>query len=186
MSGTLILVVGPSGVGKDTLLMGAAGSLSDSDDFYFAKRHITRPKDAGGEDHIEISLRDYYAAEAAGAFPLHWKAHHTHYGVHKDELTSLERGQNVILNGSRSVLDHARLKFPNLAIVSITAPEPLLRERLIARGRETVDQIEKRVQRASEFEVSGDDVFEICNDGTVEEGILQMVAIFKRIGSVVA
>lgn len=166
--------------------MGAADRLSDSDNFSFARRQITRPKDAGGEDHIEVSLREFYAAEAAGAYPLHWKAHHTHYGVHKDELANLALGQNVILNGSRSILDEVRLKFPRLAIVSITAPETLIRERLIARGRETDDQIEKRVRRASQFQVSGDDVFEICNNGSAEEGIVRLVAILKKIGGIVA
>lgn len=167
-------------------MMGAARRLADTDAFYFAQRQITRPKDAGGEDHIEVSLRDFYAAEAAGAYPLHWKAHHTHYGVHKDELTSLGSGQNVILNGSRSILDQARLKFSNLAIVSVTAPDSLIRERLAARGRETAEQIEKRVQRASMFDVTGDDVFEICNDGSPEEGIALMVAVFEKISGVAA
>ena len=44
---------GPSGSGKDTLINGAKGLVSE-EKFTFITREITRPTDAGGEDHIEI------------------------------------------------------------------------------------------------------------------------------------
>ncbi len=56
--GGLILVVGPSGSGKDTLIDGAKELLSD-EKFTFIKREITRPATAGGEDHISISKEKF-------------------------------------------------------------------------------------------------------------------------------
>ena len=52
-TGCLIAVVGASGVGKDSLMEGARQMLSDC---HFVQRIITRPADAGAEDHIAASL----------------------------------------------------------------------------------------------------------------------------------
>ncbi|MEL6828655.1 MAG: phosphonate metabolism protein/1,5-bisphosphokinase (PRPP-forming) PhnN [Pseudomonadota bacterium] len=181
MSGTLILIVGPSGVGKDTLLAGARDKLESNTYFRFARRHITRPKEAGGEDHEPVSLRAFNAAESAGSYPLSWRAHQLSYGIHKDELKPLLEGRSVVVNASRSILDKARRKFENVAIVSITAPEPLLRARLQARARETAAEIENRIARAGEFQPKGDDVFELSNNGAIDEGVLNLSALLVRL-----
>lgn len=181
MAGTLILVVGPSGVGKDTLLDGARQLLDGDSRFHFLRRDITRPGSAGGEDHNPVSEQAFARNLEVGRYPLHWGAHHLRYGLPVAELAGLERGQTVIANGSRSVLAEARARFERLAIVSITANEELLRGRLLARGRENGADIESRIARAKAFEVTGEDVFTIRNDGDIEEGIALFVEALAHI-----
>ena len=181
MSGILILVVGPSGVGKDTLLDGARAELARDDRFVFVRRDITRPASAGGEDHHAVSRSEFEANLAGESYALHWGAHDLQYGIPKSQLAVMERGGAAIANGSRSVLDEARSRFERLGIVSINADDKLLRQRLSARGRESAEDISARIARASAFQVSGSDVFELHNDGTVEAGVQALIKVFNKI-----
>ena len=69
MTGALILVAGPSGAGKDTLIRLAQERLRDDPRFVFVRRVITRAKEAGGEDHEPTDPADF-AARAAVAQPM--------------------------------------------------------------------------------------------------------------------
>ena len=181
MTGTLIFVVGPSGVGKDTLLDGARAWLEGDSRFHFLKRDITRPASAGGEDHNPVSTDLFAEKLKHGEYALHWGAHDLRYGLPHRELAALAQGKSVIANGSRSVLDEARAIFDHVAIISITANEALLRQRLLARGRESAADIEKRIARATAFNVSGEDVHTISNDGSVEEGVAYFVELLAKL-----
>ena len=57
--GNLFYVVGPSGVGKDTLINFAKKRLKNSN-VIFAQRYITRDQNAGGENHIAISKKEFF------------------------------------------------------------------------------------------------------------------------------
>ena len=59
MQGTLFLVVGPSGVGKDSLLDGARKKLVSYRWVSFPQRIITRPVDAGVEPHISVTELEF-------------------------------------------------------------------------------------------------------------------------------
>ena len=68
--GTLFLIVGPSGAGKDTLLDGAREALAGDQRYHFARRTITRPADAGGEAHTEVTSAEFTRLKDAGTFGL--------------------------------------------------------------------------------------------------------------------
>jgi ribose 1,5-bisphosphokinase len=179
-AGVLVLVVGPSGVGKDTLLDGARIALVDDPGVVFPRRQITRPAEAGGEDHIPIGEAEFAARETAGGYALAWRAHGLSYGISANIDADLAAGRTVVANVSRQVLDAARARYGAVRVVSITADPQLLAERLRRRGRETEADIARRLARAGEIEVAGDDVIVLRNDGPPREGVAQLVAAIRR------
>ena len=138
--GVLFLVVGPSGVGKDSLIDGARQFLDQDVSFWFPTRYITRPADAGGEKHQAITPDDFDRLTRDGAFLLSWRAHGHGYGVPIAVREALSRGRSVIVNVSRDVIGEARRLWSPVRVMLITAPRDVLRERLIKRGRESAEE----------------------------------------------
>ena len=182
MRGTLFLVVGPSGAGKDSLIDGARAELAGRRDIVFASRVITRPPKSGDEDNLFATPEEFAAMQATGAFMLHWEAHGLFYGIPAEAANLLACGTSVVANVSRSVLPAARAAFEPAHILSVLVPRDVLAKRLRARGREDEDDIADRLRRAEAFDVSGDDVSTILNGGSLATGIGAMVeAITRRI-----
>ncbi|TAN45450.1 MAG: phosphonate metabolism protein/1,5-bisphosphokinase (PRPP-forming) PhnN [Rhodospirillales bacterium] len=168
--GNLVLVVGPSGAGKDSVINAAKNRLMGDPRFVFATRVITRPAEAGGENHEPISQTGFDAREKMGGFLLSWRAHGLSYGIPSSLLGELEKGRVVIANVSRTVIDQARALFPGrVHVVVVTAPRDVLAERLAMRGRETPDEILERLARTPTFFVGGPGVMELRNDGSLKE-----------------
>lgn len=144
--GVLFLVVGPSGVGKDTLIDAARASLAEEAAFVFVRRVVTRPADAGGEDHEAMEPVAFAAAEAAGAFCVTWRAHGLCYGIRTEALADLDAGRNVVINASRGAIA-AFAAFADPVVLLVTAPPEAVRARLAARGREDAASVAARLAR---------------------------------------
>lgn len=176
--GTMIVIVGPSGAGKDTLMDYAAARLSGRPGFHFTRRVITRSCDAGGENHDAVSMHEFSQLEDAGAFAVSWQAHGLKYGIPAAVYRHLEAGEVVIANGSRSALPHFGAAFSRLKVVNIVARPDVLAKRLEQRGRESRDDILRRLERSS-LAVAGDfDVTTVDNSGAIEdagESIMQVL-----------
>lgn len=180
-SGMMAVVVGPSGAGKDTLMALAARHFQGRNDVHFARRVITRGADAGGEDHVSVTEGGFDAMERAHSFAVSWAAHGLKYGISAGVLDELSRGSLAIANGSRSVLDRFKAAFPRLTVINITARPEVLAERLEARGRETREDILKRLERGS-LTVKGDyDVVNIDNSGAVDVAAGQLIDTLEAI-----
>jgi phosphonate metabolism protein PhnN/1,5-bisphosphokinase (PRPP-forming) len=173
----LVPVVGPSGAGKDTLMEAARARLAGDARFLFARRCITRPAEAGGEDHDAMTPAAFEAARQAGAFGLCWDAHGLSYGIRAETLEQA-RDRVVIANLSRTVLEIAAAHWP-LRVLLITAPPEVLAARLAARGREEEGDIAARMARPAALP-RGLQVETVMNDASVEEGVARVLAALSR------
>lgn len=175
-AGIMVVVVGPSGAGKDTLMNLAARHFAGRSNIHFVRRVITRDGDAGNEDHKCVSDADFDAMERDGAFAVSWGAHGLKYGIPGDVEDELANGHLVVANGSRSVLHRFQAAFPKLKVINVTARREVLAERLIARGRESREDVLKRLERGSLTVQGSYDVADIDNSGTLEEAGRVIVA----------
>jgi alpha-D-ribose 1-methylphosphonate 5-triphosphate synthase subunit PhnL len=174
--GCLMLVVGPSGAGKDTLIRAAAGQLEGDGSVIVARRSITRPRDAH-EDHEPVSVEELEARRARGEVALSWSAHGLHYAIPRSIDTALIGGAVVVCNVSRGVVEAARRRYARVVVVEVTAPADVLAGRLAERGRETLADQSGRLQRQATASFAVD--VRIQNTGAIEDGAAQLVEAIR-------
>ncbi|MGY6646669.1 MAG: alpha-D-ribose 1-methylphosphonate 5-triphosphate diphosphatase [Salinarimonas sp.] len=175
-TGRLVAVVGPSGAGKDALITAA---LAARPDLLRVRRVITRPADAGAEDHEAVDEAEFARRLAHGSFAFHWQAHGLAYGIPRSALAPLNKGRLVIFNGSRAALAAAQTQDPSLAVVMITADDETLAQRLAARGRETQGEIAARLARGRFPAPPGAHIVE--NDADLATGVARFLAVLDDI-----
>jgi len=173
--GIFFFVVGPSGAGKDSLIEGARAHLGETGRYVFARRTITRPTGAPGEDHNGVTEDQFRSSVSAGEFLITWEAHGLSYGLSTDLLTALSNGRNVIANGSRKMIRELAGLVPRLVVVEVTASVDVLAARILARGRETALQARARVMRQVEPLPVDIETLRVSNDGTLEQGITRFM-----------
>jgi ribose 1,5-bisphosphokinase len=147
--GKLVLVVGPSGAGKDTLLDLARAASAEDHKVVFVRRVVTREA-SSAEDNEQMSPAAFRDAQARGAFAIHWEAHGHAYGLPRSIEDDIRAGRTVIANVSRTVIPALRQAYANVVVVSITAPADVLAARLAMRKRGTDGNISERLARAVE------------------------------------
>jgi ribose 1,5-bisphosphokinase len=176
-AGRLILVVGPSGAGKDTLLGLAKAACADDPNIVFPRRVITRAA-SSSEDNEEVSPDGFQKALGRGDYAIHWEAHGHCYALSRTMDDELRAGRTVIANVSRTVIGAMRRAYRDVVVVSITAPPNVLAERLAMRGRSSDGKIEHRLGRTVEDTSAAPDVT-IVNVDSAEYHARQFVRIIK-------
>ena len=173
MAGRLFAIVGPSGAGKDTLMQAAKAARPD---LHLVRRVITRPSEAGGEDFEGVTEAEFARRKASGAFVLDWQAHGLSYGIPISVERAIAEGRNVLFNGSRAMLGDAWQAFPGLSVVHVTAPVPVLADRLAARGRESRADIAQRLARVTYEIPYGLPVRTVENGGALDQAVADFLA----------
>ncbi|WP_375463760.1 phosphonate metabolism protein/1,5-bisphosphokinase (PRPP-forming) PhnN [uncultured Methylobacterium sp.] len=170
-AGGFVLVVGPSGAGKDTLIRIARGRLAGQSRFVFPRRLVTRAPSAD-EDNAEIAEDAFARGAASGAFALSWRAHGLGYALPGETVVQAEAGRIVVGNVSRGVVAAARESLPRVSVVAVTASAPVLAQRLAARGRLGDGDLALRLSRSADAEAD----CTILNEGAPEDAADRLVA----------
>lgn len=181
--GTLILVAGPSGAGKDTLIQGARRALSDDPAFCFARRYITRPPEPAGENHIPVDPARFRAMLSDGRFCLHWQAHGLHYGLPVELADELTAGRHVVANVSRAAIDDASDRLAPVRVVLVEASAELLARRLAQRGRETGEQQRRRLARRAVPISIDHEATRFVNAAAMDEEICRFTALLRAVAA---
>jgi guanylate kinase len=177
----LLVVTGPSGVGKGTLIRALLDrapwlSLSTS-----ATTRSPRPGEAHGRDYYFLMPDDFERRVEQGEFLEHAVYAGHRYGTLRSELDRAAGGLvlEIELQGARQV----RAAVPDAVQVFIAPPsEEALRERLERRGTDAPEQIEGRLARAKE-ELAARSEFEhvIVNDD-LDRAVDELAALAATIG----
>lgn len=178
--GRLVLVVGPSGAGKDTLLRLAQAACVEDQDIVFPRRVVTRESSAA-EDNIAMSFEEFRRALEHGDFAVHWEAHGHSYALPLEINDDIRAGRAVVVNVSRTVIAALRKTYANVVVVAITAPPEVLAQRLAARARVSDGNIADRLARSVDDATAQADVT-ILNAGSADYHSRQLVRVIRNEG----
>ncbi|MFX0003958.1 MAG: hypothetical protein ACFFAA_04220 [Promethearchaeota archaeon] len=169
--GTLFLVVGNSGSGKDSIISGVVEKYpSNLKKIYAPKRYITRPP-SKFEENISVSNEDFKEMEKEEKFAVSWHIYDLDYGISKEIEDYLKLGHPVIVNVSRTVINEAREKYENVRVVFIEVPFEITYQRIKDRKRECEDLLKERIERARMNPKFPDADFIVDNSGDLDDAI---------------
>lgn len=179
MSGLWVLVFGPSGSGKDSVMEAARSLLAERSDIVFARRMVTRPVQAGS-DHDPVDANAFAQHVARAELAWYWEAHGFGYGISRRYDADVAAGKTVVVNGSRA---HASSLTPDSKVrtVEVSAPMHLLADRLARRGRDSSSAIADRLNRNQQFVRMAAD-FVVVNDAGLDAAGHQLAAYLITLG----
>ena len=148
--GTVFIISGPSGSGKDTILKEV---LKKRSDIYFSISSITRDMREGeveGEKYHFITRKEFEEGLENDAFLEYNKYLDNYYGTPKAPIEeNLALGNDVLIECDVNGAAKIREKMPDVVSVFIMPPSfEVLKKRLSGRGTESAEQIEGRLNAA--------------------------------------
>ena len=173
----LIYLMGPSGAGKDAVLAYARARIDGRHDVAVAHRYVTRPAEAGHENHIALSEGEFELRRRKGLFLFDWEAHGLRYAIGTEVNLWLAAGLSVVVSGSRAHFAAAGSAMRNVLPVVIDASPEERRRRLLARGREAPAAMSERLMRASAYQIAHPDLVVIDNSGPLAEAGERLTAL---------
>lgn len=185
--GTLFIVSAPSGAGKSSLINALLKKFNLDDSLRLSISHTTRAPRPGEVDHKSyhfVSVEEFESLIARDAFFEHARVFDNYYGTSKEIVMDwISQGKDVLFDidwqGARLIKEQV----PEAIKIFILPPSlEILRQRLIKRGQDDMDVINKRMAQAMS-EISHYDEYDyvIINDDFDESLItLRSIILSKR------
>lgn len=183
-SGLLIVLCGPSGVGKSTI----ANRLKERHNVTYTVSATTReqrPGDEKGKKYEHISDGDFFRRLEKDQFLEYAQVHGAYYGTPKHPaLDDMAAGKDVLLEIDVQGALQVRFQYPNALLIFILPPDaPTLLQRLRDRGREGEEEIESRYREAKReiHMAKGAHAFDffVIND-TIDRAVEEIVKIMRH------
>lgn len=171
----IILIVGPSGVGKDTLIK----NIKDNIDANFVKRYITRVP-SKDELNYFIDKRAFELLKENNFFISTWEAHENRYGISKSQI---KEGLNIISISRGAIKDFENF-YSDITTIEVTLPKNILYERLKNRGREDEKAIQKRLNRSYD-EIQSKCLIQFMNNEPIDKSSKKFLELLLKIKDVV-
>ena len=180
--GSLVVVSGPSGVGKGTVCKRLCAIAPQVVLSVSATTRPARPREQNGFHYHFLSREDFFAKRDAGDF-LEWaEVYGNFYGTLRSQaLLQLAAGYDVILEIDTQGAMNIRAAYPEAIFVFILPPSVAeLQRRIISRATEDEETIRLRLSKAeSEMLLTKEYDYSIVND-TVDQAAAELLAVIKR------
>lgn len=175
----IILLVGPSGSGKDSLLRAARKHFAEEQRFNFVRRYITRPPDSN-EDNYYLDQQAFNLLRLSGFFISSWQAHGNQYGIAHHLLPDATAEATCLCSVSRRAIADFEAQFTEITTVLVTVSEDILRRRLFDRGRESKEDVRLRLERAN-MPVTADNLIHFDNSAPLAESVNGFIALIEEV-----
>ena len=165
--GIVIVITGPSAVGKGTLIREVKKRIPELECSVSATTRPPRPGEQDGVEYYFLSAEEFEKRVAAGEFVEHATYAGNWYGTLRAELDRrVKEGTPVILEIEVQGARQIRQAMPEAVQIFIMAPSPeALRERIAGRGADSPEQISQRLAIAEEeLKAHHEFTHEVVND----------------------
>jgi ribose 1,5-bisphosphokinase len=173
--GTLFLLTGNSGSGKDSIISGIITHYpSNLKQIYAPKRFITR-RASETENNFSLTIDQFEEMDRKGKFALKWHIYGLYYGIPIFIDNWLKDGYHVIINVSRTIIREARNMYKNIKVVFIDVPFEITCKRIEHRKRENPVLTEERIERARKNQKFPTADFIVDNSGKLDDAVNQLL-----------
>jgi guanylate kinase len=175
----VFVITGPSGVGKGTLIRGLMERHPQLELSVSATTRGPRPGESDGVDYHFLTREEFDRRVAEGDFVEHADYAGRSYGTLRSELERrVDAGTPVVLEIEVQGARQVRAAMPEAVQVFIAPPSlDALRTRLIGRGTDDAEEVERRLQVAEEELAAQPEFGHVVVNDRLEDALAQLVGV---------